>query len=138
MGRRMAERGWQPQVVLSSPATRAIATARIIAEQLGYPVNDIIVLDQLYAASSAELLKVIQGLDDATQEVMICGHNPGLSELADQLTAGEVTDIPTCGAVAIRLDVRKWSAIADAKPAHVEFDHPKAKQKKPGAADTGV
>lgn len=127
MGRRLAEHGWRPELMLSSPATRAITTARIIAEQVGYPVNDIIVLEQLYAAPADELLKVIRGLDDGLQEVMLFAHNPGLSDLADLLTGGEVNQIPTCGVVAVRLDIKKWANVANAKPARIDFDFPKAK-----------
>jgi phosphohistidine phosphatase len=126
MGQKLAERKSNPELVLSSPATRAITTAHIIAEQVGYPVKDIIVLEGLYEATAIDLRKIVQGLEDSLREVFIFGHNPGLSELASELSNGVVTDLPTCGVAELRFDIKKWSHVDKTRLVKVKVDKPKA------------
>ena len=81
-GRRLALRDLQPELVLCSPARRALKTARIICKALGYRRRDIVVDPQLYGTSAARLLARIRALEEGYHCVMLCGHNPELSELA--------------------------------------------------------
>ena len=81
MGERLAERGIEVDRVISSPATRALATAEVITEEIGFPWDEIIVDERLYHADKFEMLEVVQGLDDHLDCVMCFGHNPGLSGL---------------------------------------------------------
>ncbi len=129
MGQKLSNRNAKPELVLSSPAIRAITTARIIAEQVKYPVNDIIVLEDLYEAAASDLLKIAQGLDDSLSEVFIFGHNPALSDLATELSNGEINDMPTCGVAEFRFDVKKWSSVDKTRIKGVKFDKPKADKK---------
>src|SRR5262245_44557478 len=82
MGKRLAKRDAVPDLILSSPAVRALETAEIIAEKLDYRRKDIVVVDRLYGVAADDLLALIQKLDDKLQRVMLFGHNPGLTELA--------------------------------------------------------
>jgi phosphohistidine phosphatase len=127
MGKRLAKHGAKPDLILSSPATRALSTAEIIAEQIGYSSKAIAVDDRLYASSADALLMVIHELDSALERVMMFGHNPGLTDLAHRLTSGKIDDIPTCGVVQLAFDVDTWRDIGTVKPAQVELDAPKAR-----------
>jgi len=49
MGMRLAKRDVQPDLILSSPAMRALTTAKIIPRNLDYKLEDIVVDDRLYA-----------------------------------------------------------------------------------------
>jgi bisphosphoglycerate-dependent phosphoglycerate mutase len=53
MGKRLAKRDVKPDLILSSPARRALKTARIIAKKLDYKLKDIVVDDRLYAGAVA-------------------------------------------------------------------------------------
>src|SRR5713226_1188400 len=64
MGKRLAKRDVKPDLILSSPATRALTTAEIIAKKLDYKRKDIVVDDRLYAGAVHSLLDVIHGLGD--------------------------------------------------------------------------
>ncbi len=57
MGERLAKQGAQPDLILSSPAVRALATAELIAKRLDYKVKDIVVDQRLYAAAPDDLLR---------------------------------------------------------------------------------
>jgi len=125
MGKRLAERESGPDLVVSSPATRALVTAEIIAEEIGYPQEEIVVDERIYGASVAELLAVIQSFDGAFDHVMCCGHNPGLTDLVDYLSPHYIGNIPTCGIVELKFDAETWANIGHIRPAQVYFDYPK-------------
>ena len=93
MGERLAKRNVKPDLILSSPAVRALRTAEIIAKKLDYR-RKIVVNEQLYAVGADDLLDVIHQLGDKVERVMLFGHNPELTELAHRLS-GEITHMPT-------------------------------------------
>ena len=64
MGKRLAKRDVKPDLILSSPARRALTTAEIIAKKLDYKRKDIVVEDRLYSGAVHDLLKVIHKLGD--------------------------------------------------------------------------
>ena len=49
MGKRLAKREAIPDLILSSPAKRALKTAQLIAKKLDYKLQDIVVDERLYA-----------------------------------------------------------------------------------------
>ena len=125
MGERLAERGIEVERVISSPATRALATAEVITGEIGHPWDEIIVDERLYHADASELLEVIQGLDDHLDCVMCFGHNPGLTDLVNSLSPYHIDNVPTCGVVELRFDVDTWARVGESEPAEVDFDYPK-------------
>ena len=124
MGKRLAKRDVKPDLIVSSPATRALATAHLIAEELGYRRKDIVVNDRVYASSADTLLEVIQELDNKLGCVMLVGHNPEFSDLAHRLSS-EIGDMPTCAVAEFRFDVKAWSEVGDVDPTKVTLDQPK-------------
>ena len=127
MGQRLARREITPDLILSSPARRALATAKIIAKELNYPVSNILVRDRLYAADPDDLVRVIRNLGDKLTTVMLFGHNPELTELAHRLSA-EITDLPTCAVADFTFDIKSWTELGKSKPTTVVFDYPKQSQ----------
>jgi phosphohistidine phosphatase len=125
MGERLAERGFDPELVISSPAVRALATAEAIAEEIGYPWTEIVVDERLYEADASEWLEVIQSLDDVLDWVTCVGHNPGLTELVNYLSPYQVDNVPTCGVVELRFDTERWADIGYIRPTKVDLDYPK-------------
>jgi phosphohistidine phosphatase len=124
MGRRLAERDVKPDLIMSSPAMRALATAEVIAESLHYKLKDIVVNNRLYAGQADDLLDVIQALGDKLKRVMLVGHNPELTELAHRLSS-EIVHMPTCAIAEFTFDAKSWSDVGNAKPAQVALDYPK-------------
>jgi len=124
MGKRFAKRDVKPDLILSSPAMRALATAEIIAKKLDYKLKDIVVDDRLYASEADELLNVIHKLGDKLERVMIFGHNPEVTELAHRLSS-EITHMPTCAVAEFTFETKLWSNIGKAKLAKVALDYPR-------------
>ena len=123
MGQRLAQRGAKPDVVLSSPALRALATAQHLAQALGIQRQDIVVDDRLYNAAPDDLLAVVQRLGKEPERVMLVAHNPGVAELAN-FFAREITDMATCAVVELKFEVASWADIGMASPTQVAIEQP--------------
>ena len=124
MGEQLAKQGVKPDLIVSSPALRARATAEIIAKKLDYNRKDIVVDERLYAAAPDELLKVIQELGDKPKRVMLFGHNPELTELAHRLSS-KIVDMPTCAVAEFSFDTKSWTNIGKQAPTTVTLHCPR-------------
>lgn len=111
-GRYMFEQQWHPDIILSSSAQRAMATAELLAEQLRFDTNRIKYLEELYQASVRSMLQLLSEQKDTQQQIIIVGHNPVLSYLAEYLTGQEIGSIVPCGIVNIRLETDTWAEIS--------------------------
>ena len=129
MGDRLSKRGASPDLIVSSPATRALKTAAVIAASLGYEVKHIVVDNRLYPGEVDALLNVIHGLDDRLDRVMLCGHNPGMTELAHGLSR-KITHLPTCAVAELAFDVQSWSKADESNLVGAALDFPRKPQKK--------
>lgn len=126
MGKRLARSGCKVDLIVTSPALRALATARALARMLGYRRKDLVIDEQLYACQANDLLRIVQHLDDELQSVLLVGHNPQLSELAHRFRH-DITHLPTCAVAVFRFDVRCWSEVGSIAPTAVSVDCPRKK-----------
>ena len=124
MGKRLARSDVKPDLILSSPAARAVTTAKIIAKKLDYKPKNIAVDDRLYGASADVLLDVIGRLGDKPKSVMLVGHNPELTGLAHRLSS-KITRMPTCAVAEFTFDAKSWASIDEDKPIRTTLDYPK-------------
>lgn len=111
--------------IISSPATRAITTARLFAEQLGIDFDAILIEAKLYDASRKTLLEVLTRIESKPEHVMLFGHNPGFSELAHTLGNSPFDDLPTCAVVHFKLAVKQWQDVAPGCGTLVKYLFPK-------------
>jgi phosphohistidine phosphatase len=125
MGKLLAEQGIQPEVIFSSPAKRALKSAKIIAEEIEYPLDEIITYAEIYHASTADLLEIIRNLDDTYYEVMIFGHNPSMTDIVNYLSDFDLNNLPTSGIVCIEFDGQPWRRISRHSGELVFFEYPK-------------
>jgi len=124
MGRRLAGRNVKPDVILSSPALRALTTAQLVAGEIGYARRDIAVDERLYASSAESLLSVIRALDNKLGIAMVLGHNPEICELVSELS-GSNLEMPTCAVAEFRYQTKSWGDVGAIAPARVTLDVPK-------------
>jgi len=124
MGQRLAKRGVDPDLIVSSPARRALATAEIFAKKFDYKFKDIVVDERLYESSPDQLLEVIRALDENPKRVMLFGHNPEFVQLAHRLSP-EITEMPTCAVAEFEFDIKSWSAVGTEEPTKVALYSPK-------------
>ena len=88
MGKRIHDHGIRPSLIVTSPAKRAWTTAKIIARELTYPKEFLQREDDLYLASLDRILDVIVAQDNGFNNLMVVGHNPGLTDLVNFLRPG--------------------------------------------------
>jgi phosphohistidine phosphatase len=125
IGRRLRERGLVPERVVSSTAARAYATARIVARELRIPVRGIVRDDGLYLAAPATLLATARATADDVGSIMLVGHNPGLTDLANALTDRRIDNLPTAAVWCADFDVARWADVERETGTLVWFDSPK-------------
>ncbi len=129
MGRRLQRLGVRPGCIVCSSAVRALATARLLARELGVTPLKLVVLDELYAASPGSMLQLIQSLDAGDDEVLLVGHNPESTACANLLLGRQVIDnVPTCGVVALEFAVGHWVDVAPGGGRLLFFEYPKKKE----------
>ncbi|MGR6913053.1 SixA phosphatase family protein [[Actinomadura] parvosata] len=86
--------GLEPGVVLCSPAVRTRRTA-----ELAFPDVEISYEREIYEAYPEDLLEVVRRADPDLSTVVLCGHNPGVHELALGLAGGDYVFRPGAFAV---------------------------------------
>ncbi|MEJ2514699.1 MAG: histidine phosphatase family protein [Gammaproteobacteria bacterium] len=129
MGRRLAARQDLPDLIVTSPAARALATARGIAREIGYREDGIAEAEELYLADVRQILAVVRALPDARTHAMLVGHNPGFTDFANRLEGVRIDNMPTAAMLCVDFPVSRWSAVDPATCKFVYFDYPK---KQPG------
>jgi phosphohistidine phosphatase len=128
MAKRLKEKSIHPDLMLTSPAKRALSTCKRIAEGLGFSKDKIKTDRALYHADEEDVLSVIRTVSDKYNEVFVFGHNPGLTDFVNSLSRDEVMNIdnvPTCGVVAFSFDMESWQRIDFGNGKFLFFDYPK-------------
>ena len=102
-----------PDAIIASDARRAVQTAEIVADGVGF-ATAFTVEPRIYAAGLSTLLGVVRGLPDDADRVILIGHNPGFEELASALATGdEDVRLPTSAFAHLEFDASRW---ADVQP----------------------
>jgi phosphohistidine phosphatase len=95
--------------IACSPAIRALETGYLIAGEFHYRNEEIVVSDLLYRNVSLDTyLKLIGGVDDKKNSLLIIGHNPELSKIVSQFLPGFALTIPSSGILAVTFDKNRW------------------------------
>lgn len=83
-GRILADQGYAPGVILSSPFERARRTAELMAEAL-HPPCGVVVWDILAGSYTLAMLDDVVGVYSGVTELMIVGHNPTITHIVRHL-----------------------------------------------------
>ena len=97
--------------ILTSPATRALRTAQVFADKMDFPERLIQTDSQLYHLSTPGLTQLVRDLPESYQSVMLFGHNPGITLLANHLAGYFTSKIKTTGIAIIDFEVDSWMQI---------------------------
>jgi phosphohistidine phosphatase len=125
MGRRYMDKNIRPTLIVTSAARRALETAKLLARTIGYPIEFMHIEKSLYLADADTLLETIELQEDTFSDIVLCAHNPGITDLANQLTRESIANVPTCGMVIIEADTDQWSNFGTATRRLIDFDYPK-------------
>lgn len=126
MGRRLKKAELFPDLILSSPAKRAKQTARKIAGALDCEKEGIRFLKQLYLCDASVFEAEIEALEDKVKTVFIVGHNPGITEFANQLTdCFRIDNMPAGAFVAASIKAERWQDFSYAEKEVILCEYPK-------------
>lgn len=125
IGDKLKGRGFMPDVIVSSPSVRTYNTITIIANRIGYSMEKIVFDPTLYAAPSSNYLEVIRGLDEDVKTVVLVGHNPAMTDLANKLSDQEFENVPTTGTVSITFKGKSWQEVPQSVGTVDFFEYPK-------------
>lgn len=125
MGARLKSKKVVPDLILSSPAIRAITTAFIFCRAFDYPESNVQIQSSLYESSLADYLQCIQQIEKEHKTVFLFGHNPTITACANRFTTSVIEEIPTCGIAGIKLYTSNWTELNDEKTELALYDFPK-------------
>jgi len=126
MSKRLLDKKYKIDALISSPAVRAKKTAESFAETLKMPSTEIIFVSALYHAAMEVFYGVVCGLPDEMSVVAVFSHNPRISYFVNSLTETKVDNMPTCSIFAVSADITAWSGFNKAKKEFLFFDYPKS------------
>ncbi len=106
----LAVRGFRPEQALVSPARRALDTLASLRAGLSC-LTGTETDAALYLASAGQLLARLRRIPDETSQVLLVGHNPGLSELVPWLVGGDALALAPAACAALRLPAGPWSEL---------------------------
>jgi phosphohistidine phosphatase len=125
MAKRLRHFGIKPDLILSSPALRAKATAQEIAKTLKYPDDEIVYENALYNSSYTNYRYILDSLDEKYNSIFIIAHNPEITEVGERLSGAILTNIPTCSIVCIKFDIKSFKDLEEESGKVLFFDYPK-------------
>ncbi len=125
MGKLLKRKGIYPDLIISSPAKRALKTAINIAKSINYPIEEIEFNIDIYEASIKDILKIIKSIKEKNRIVFLIGHNPSLNLLLDYLIKSHnIDNIVTSGIVELGFN-GKWSNIEENNIKLLSYEYPK-------------
>ena len=98
----MKAAGIEPEIIVSSPATRTAGTAQIVAQEFGYPHEHVLYHAPLYMGQAGDYLDIANTLKAGC--ILIVGHNPETGQLAQHYSSEFMNGFPTSSIIALRFE----------------------------------
>ncbi|MEO1514356.1 MAG: histidine phosphatase family protein [Bacteroidota bacterium] len=111
--------------IISSPANRAYTTATYFADAFEIAKQDILVRREIYEAWTEDVLGLVRGLDQEWNSVLIFGHNPCFTSLANLFSSSYIPNVPTCGISQVVAEVDNWAELTENTGRLHAFYYPK-------------
>jgi phosphohistidine phosphatase len=103
-------------LMISSPAERAYQTAVLVAKGIGYPKDKILMDRKIYDGYYDRILDLIYATSNEVNSLMIFGHNPTITHLANLFLHPGIDFLPTAGTICISFDTDKWESLPAVDP----------------------
>ncbi len=132
MARSLRKNSPAPQLIIASPAKRALKTAQILAAEFDYPAEAIILNETLYRqpeeGGEAALLAIIRAIDNQYNSVMVVGHDPLMSKFARSLQDNFTEKLSAGAIVEFEFSARTWKGVKAGAGELKSFDFPGRKK----------
>ena len=126
MARRLLKKKIHIDTLLSSPAKRAKSTAEYFAKEYDIPKKKIILIPELYMASSDAFVRTIRNAPEKADSIALFSHNEGITQFANSLSEARIDNMPTCSVFAVKVDIKGWNEFEPGKTEFYFFDYPKS------------
>ena len=115
IGKELLKKNLIPGIIFSSPAIRAVETARHLASCLELPKSVVFTRDSLYGNFSNEIFSFMDSIGCNDKIVMIVGHNPSLLIMIEYLSGVILESFPTLATLVLDFDVENWGELTEKK-----------------------
>ncbi|MGZ5253965.1 MAG: SixA phosphatase family protein [Flavitalea sp.] len=126
MAKRLNDKGIIPDLLVSSPAKRAISTAKLFAKEFRIEEKDIHLEEKLYHPEEQNIFTIISRLPAFAETVILFSHNPGITGFVNMLTNTRIDHMPTSAIFAINIKSEDWIDFENAEKEFWFFDYPKS------------
>lgn len=125
MAKRIMEKGIRPDLLVSSPAMRAITTAEIFIDTMALPHEQLRENRDIYEAGLNELVRIVRELPESAETVVLFGHNPGITLLGNFLSGEHIDNVVTCGALCVNMEAVSWKDAGKESGKLLWYEYPK-------------
>ena len=122
VAQRFAQKADTIELLVTSPAKRAFNTAKLWRLHSGMAEHNVRTDSRIYRAKSPDLLRLIGSIDEGVNNLMLIGHNPGITDLVSDLVRDRTISIPTSGIVRLFLPVANWYEVESEKALLVSME----------------
>jgi len=97
-----------PDLIICSPAKRTRQTVEYFCDKLKYDYDNIEFDKRIYESTAEDVLQVIRETDAGVKTLMVVGHNPSLTDLANMFSENSIAEVPTTGVVWLEFSIKNW------------------------------
>ncbi len=132
MAQRLTKLGLVPDLMLSSPASRALNTALIMSRVWALEATALQIHDPLYDAFVTQIEQVVATVPDHIRTLAIFGHNPSFTMYSNLFLKERLDNLPTAGVVVVTLESDGWNRIGRDQVIETYVDYPKRQPQRNG------
>jgi len=125
MAKLVSGKGLRPDRLISSPAKRALTTAEYFAKALELTRKQIDIRDEIYEAAPEDIHELIRALPEEENTILLFGHNPTFTAIANYFSEEYIANVPTCGVVQLQADTDSWNRFDKEEGRLIAFYYPK-------------
>lgn len=109
----LKNKGYNPDLFITSKAKRAQETADIYAKELGYPLNKIQKEQFIYDGyTTSQMIDFLGQFEQEHDTIIVFGHNPDIAGFTVNLVPNDLWHFPTCCTTVINFNIDSWKNIA--------------------------
>ena len=98
-------------LIYSSPATRALTTAKVFHNK--FSLDEVLdIRTDIYQGGVDEILDIIIETENKHNSIAIFGHNPTFTYLLNHLASANIDNLPPCGIAVLKIDIDDWKLIS--------------------------
>jgi phosphohistidine phosphatase len=111
VGHQLKRTNVKPDYIICSPAARTTMTSQITLESWGIDSCPIQYEDSIYHGDETQLLEIIRALKPENKCVMLVGHNPTITGIANILVPNFKSGLDTCELLWIEFKTTNWNKV---------------------------